>query len=80
MKIQTFQFIFFFFLFSFRLLKWIGLPFDPTLIFMLNLIVDSSLFARFKVNRWGFYIPFVYFYCFIFLFPDRFYSPSKSHI
>jgi hypothetical protein len=71
MKIQNISICFLFF-FIFRLVEmdWPALwsHFD----LYVNLIVDRSYLPAFKVNLGDFTIPFVYFYCFISLFPDRF--------
>jgi O-antigen ligase len=82
MKIQNIS-ICFLFLFSFSgLLKWIGLPFDPTLIFgVLTLLLTVLYLPAFKVNSLGiFTIPFCLFLLFhFFYFLTAFYSPSKSY-
>lgn len=82
MKIQNIS-ITIVFLFSFSgLLKWIGLPIDPTLLFgALTLLLTFFYLPAFKVNSLGvFTIPFVLFLLFHFCyFLTAFYSPSKSY-
>lgn len=82
MKFQHFS-IFCLFLFSFSgLIKWIGLPLDPTILFgSLTLLLIIFYLPVFKFNSLGlFMIPFVLFFLFhFFYFLTAFYSPSSSY-
>lgn len=82
MKFQYFS-ILSFFLFSFSgLLKWIGLPFDPTVLFgLLTLLLIVLYLPTFKFESIGiFTIPFILFISFhFFYFLTAFYSPSSSY-
>lgn len=82
MKFQHFS-ILFFFLFSFSgLLKWLGLPFDPTILFgFLTLLLIVFYLPIFKVESIGvFTIPYILFISFhFFYFLTAFYSPSSSY-